>query len=109
VRLRPVWEAPKRKKRLYKDADWDQIRAVVKASLEDVDMDKPVWARGILDQEAKTFVDKIDTVLKESVLRAKESPYVKRWWTPDLTRLRTEFSRKRNRITTLRRRGEDTT
>jgi hypothetical protein len=69
---------------------------------------KPIWARSILDQEAKTFIDKINAVLKESVPRAKESPYTKRWWTPDLTRLRTEFSRKRNRITTLRRRGEDT-
>jgi hypothetical protein len=49
VRLRPVWEALKRKRRLYKNADWDRIREVVKASLEDVNMDKPIWARGILD------------------------------------------------------------
>jgi hypothetical protein len=108
VRLRPAWEAPKRKRRLYKNADWDRIREAVKASLKDVDMENPIWARSILDQEAKTFIDKINNVLEESVPRANESPYAKRWWTPDLTRLRTEFSRKRNRITTLRRRGEDT-
>jgi hypothetical protein len=42
VRLRAVWEAPKRERRLYKNADWDRIREVVKASLEDVDIDKPI-------------------------------------------------------------------
>jgi hypothetical protein len=50
----------------------------VKTSLEDVYIDTLIWVRGILEQEAKTFVDKINAVLEESVPRVKESPYVKR-------------------------------
>jgi hypothetical protein len=42
VRLRPVWEALKRKRRLYKNSDWDRIREVVKASLKDIDIENPI-------------------------------------------------------------------
>jgi hypothetical protein len=81
----------------------------VKASLDDVDIDQPIGVCSILDQEAEIPVDKINTVLEGSVPRVRESPYAKRWWTRGLTGLRIELTRKRNHITTLRRRGEDTT
>jgi uncharacterized protein YnzC (UPF0291/DUF896 family) len=109
AKLQPVWEESKRKRRLYKNADWEKIRAEVKASLDDVDIDQPIGVCSILDQEAEILVDKINTVLEGSVPRARESPYAKRWWTRGLTGLRTELTRKRNHVTTLRRRGEDTT
>jgi len=54
-------------------------------------------------------VDGINRVLEEHVSRAKELPYVKRWWSKELLILRADFTVKRNRITTLRRRDEDTT
>jgi hypothetical protein len=54
------------------------------------------------------LVDSLNVILEEHVPRAKESPYAKRWWTEELSLLRADFTIKRNRITTLRRRGEDT-
>jgi hypothetical protein len=33
----------------------------------------------LLDEAAKTFLNGINTVLEEHVLRAKESPYAKQW------------------------------
>jgi hypothetical protein len=54
-------------------------------------------------------VNGINGVLEEYVSRAKESPYAKRWWSKELLILRADFTVKRNRITTLRRRDEDTT
>lgn len=41
--------------------------------------------------------------------RAKSSPFSKQWWTRELSVLRTDLTMYRNRITTLRRRGQDTT
>jgi hypothetical protein len=38
---------------------------------------------------------------------ARASPYPKRWWTKELAVLRDGFTEKRNRITTMRCRGED--
>ena len=38
--------------------------------------------------------------------RAKSSPYTKRWWTADLTHLRTEYTRTRNRASAWRRQAE---
>lgn len=81
----------------------------MKTSLDEIDVGMPIWARSILDHKARIFIDKINRVLEESVLRAKESLYAKRWWTRDLSELRKECTRRRNRTTTLRRRGEDTT
>jgi ribonuclease HI len=49
----------------------------------------------------------VDTKLEEEVPKAKASPYTKRWWTKELTVLRDGFTEKRNRVTTMRRRGED--
>jgi hypothetical protein len=51
----------------------------------------------------------INIILEEQVLRAKESPYAKRWWIKGLSALRSRFTNKRNRVISLRRRGEDTT
>jgi len=62
-----------------------------------------------LDRLAGILVNRINKVLEEHVPRAKESPYAKRWWSEELSSLRADFTAKRNRITTLRRRGEDTT
>jgi hypothetical protein len=53
------------------------------------------------------FVNGINAILEEHVPRAKESPYAKRWWLKDLTLLRQDYTAKRNKATTLRRRGDD--
>jgi hypothetical protein len=64
--LQPVWEESKRKSRLYKDADWEKIRAEVKASLDDVDIDQLIGVCSILDQEAEILVDKITRFSREA-------------------------------------------
>jgi hypothetical protein len=62
-----------------------------------------------LDHAAGIFLNGINTILEEQVSRAKESLYAKRWWTKGLSALRSRFTNKRNRVISLRRRGEDTT
>ena len=48
------------------------------------------------------------TVLKAVqalTLKAKPSPYAKRWWTTDLTNLRRAYTHQRNQVRAFRRRG----
>jgi hypothetical protein len=70
---------------------------------------KRITDTNTFDRAAETFVSSVNSILEENVPRARESPYAKRWWTRELTELQADFTRKRNRITTLRRRGDDTT
>jgi hypothetical protein len=70
---------------------------------------KTITDMATLDRVAGILVNGINEVLEEHVSRAKQSPYAKRWWSEELSILRTDFTAKRNRITTLRRRGKDTT
>jgi hypothetical protein len=66
------------------------------------DVDTFEWAAGV-------FTNSINAILEEHVPRAKESQYAKKWWSKDLTLLRQDYTSKRNKVTTLRRRGESTT
>lgn len=47
-------------------------------------------------------------VVHKNVPRARPSPHAKRWWTADLSLLRSSLSSTRNHVTTLRRRRADT-
>jgi hypothetical protein len=58
--------------------------------------------------QSRIYGKTITQVLEELVPRAKKSPYNKWWWTRELIGLRDEFTARRNRVTTLRRSGEDT-
>jgi hypothetical protein len=102
-------ESPRRRKRLYRNADWEKIREVIGSKLGDSRYIKTITDNATLDRVAGILVNGINGVLEEHVSRAKESPYAKRWWSKELSILRTDFTVKRNRITTLRRRDEDTT
>jgi hypothetical protein len=101
-------ESPRKRKRLYKNADWEKIREVIGSQLGDGRHMKTITDTATFDRAAGILVNGINRVLEEHVSRAKESPYAKRWWSKELSILRTDFTVKRNRITTLRRRGEDT-
>lgn len=106
---RQVEDAGEGTKRLYRDADWGIIRAATSSALgrgQDRERITDAW---LLDEAAKTFLNEISMILEEHVPRAKESPYAKRWWTKELSTLRKDYTIKRNRVTTLRRRDEDTT
>jgi hypothetical protein len=106
---RQVEEGGGRRKRLYSDADWREIRAATSSTLghgRDREMITDAW---LLHEAAETFLNGINAILEEHVPRARKSPYAKRWWTKELSTLRKDYTILRNRITTLRRRGEDTT
>jgi hypothetical protein len=69
---------------------------------------KAIRDTAVFERAAAVFVNGINAILEKHVPRAKESPFAKRWWTKELTLLRQDFTSKRNRVTTLRRRGECT-
>jgi hypothetical protein len=98
-----------RRKRLYSDAGWREIRAVTSSTLGHDRDRKRITDAWLLDEAAETFLNGINVILEEHVPRARESPYAKRWWTKELSTLRKDYTILRNRITTLRQRGEDTT
>lgn len=47
------------------------------------------------------FIDSINSLLEDYVLRARESPHAKRWWSKDLTLLQRDYAFKRNSAITL--------
>jgi hypothetical protein len=106
---RQVEESSGRRKRLYGVVDWRDIRAATSSTLGHGRDRERIMDAWLLDEAAEAFLNVINTVLEEHVPRAKESPYAKRWWTKELSNLRKDYTILRNRITTLRRRGEYST
>jgi hypothetical protein len=101
--------ATKRKgKRLYGNADWPLIRAQIASQLCHTDSETTLRSNAQLDNKVGLLNRVTARTLEELVPRARESPYNKRWWTKELTELRAEYTTRRNRVTTLRRRGEGT-
>lgn len=68
----------------------------------------PTNAEELEDESEHTTITTITQALGELDPRASKSPYNKRWWTGELLGLRDEYTTRRNRVTTLRRRGEET-
>jgi ribonuclease HI len=97
------------KKRLYFEADWEAVRVALDQSLATSYTWTSLNTTHQLDQAAEDLVALVNTTLEEMVPRAKPSPYAKRWWTKELSKLRHQLTVLRNRVTTLRRRGKDTT
>ena len=83
----------------FDKAPWEEIRAVVKTRLFPVNMHDDV------DQFAYQFTRMVVGVLDERVPKRKPSPYAKRWWTQDLSRLRKEYTILKNRASRYRRAG----
>ena len=88
-------------------ADWPRIGQEIKMKLEDMCLPADP-SPACLDETAEAFVRIVVEVVHAKVPRARPSPYAKRCWTPDLSLLRISLSSARNHVTTLRRRGEDT-
>lgn len=109
VNVNSSMEASAQGKRLYKEADWKDIREKIHNKIGDGRVLFRTTNTHLLDFAASFFTSQINAVLEEEVPRAKPSPYAKRWWTRELSTLRDDFTMKRNRVTTLRRRGDDTT
>jgi exonuclease III len=99
---------PKKGKRQYTEVDWDKIRTELEAILSKTLLKEELGSTEELDDKAEFLTSKINEILENRVPRARRSLYNRRWWTRELTELRTEYTTRRNRIVTLRRRGEDT-
>jgi hypothetical protein len=102
-------ETGRKKKRLYKDANWAEIRTVIGSLLGDGRRMRQITSTDTFERAIGAFETIINNTLEEHVPRAKESLYAKRWWSKELTLLRRNYTSKRNRVTILRRRGEYTT
>jgi hypothetical protein len=95
-------------KRLHKDAGWDRIRRKILDRIGDGSVLSRTFDPDLLHVAASSFTNQVNAVLEEEVSNARAYPYTKRWWTKKLSTLRDEITAKRNRITTMRRRGDDT-
>ncbi|KAF6514240.1 hypothetical protein HZS61_006496 [Fusarium oxysporum f. sp. conglutinans] len=86
---------------LFKNAPWLEIKERVRTKLEALPCGGTVQAQ--TDRLMSVVLDAINDL----VPRAKPSPYAKRWWTTDLTRLRRMYTYWRNQARACRRRGRE--
>lgn len=84
---------------LFKNAPWNKIKQAVEVDLRH----EPIV------EGTQNKVNQLLRIVSDNVFRltpiAKPSPYAKRWWTDDLTRLRKVYTRLRNQASTERRAG----
>lgn len=84
---------------LFKNALWNEIKQAV-----EVDLRHEPIVEGTQNQANQVLRIVLDNVFWLTPI-AKPSPYAKRWWTDDLTRLRKVYTRLRNQASTERRAG----
>jgi hypothetical protein len=97
----------KRRKRMYDKADWKKTREEVSKGIANDSSLHALSSKDELEMAVGNLEATVNGVLEEHVARARPSPYAKRWWTDELRTLRSSLSAARNRLTTVRRRGED--
>ncbi|KAF4547022.1 Hypothetical protein D9617_69g078010 [Elsinoe fawcettii] len=92
-------------KLLFDSADWGGISRALKMRLPQ----RPdATMVDTLEQVASRLCEKVSQEVTRAVPRSRPSPHTKRWWSRDLTILRQSMTAARNRVTTVRRRGEST-
>ena len=93
-------ERPPPSRLLLRHAPWSRIQETVKQGLRTIPQETHN-----LDQYTDHFLQ----VVREAVLihtpRTRPSPYTKRWWTADLTRMRRDYTYWRNQARSHRRGG----
>ena len=85
---------------LFKNAPWKEIRTAVAATLRYV----PVG--GSVQWQTDQLMDAVTKAVHALTPKAKPSPYAKRWWTTDLTKLRKMHTYCRNQARSHRRGGQ---
>ncbi|KAM5529724.1 hypothetical protein FOXYSP1_17568 [Fusarium oxysporum f. sp. phaseoli] len=85
---------------LFKNAPWNAIRERVKEKLSPLPWD------GDVQSQTDRLMDVVLDAIHDLVPRAKPSPYAKRWWTTDLTKLRRTYTFWRNLARARRRAGQ---
>ena len=88
--------------RLFKNADWKRIRAMV---ADKVGQAPRTITDDEIDSHATRLTSAVEAAIRLHVPQAKPSPYAKRWWTQDLTQLRNDYTHWRNRARAARRPG----
>lgn len=88
---------------LFKNAPWKTINARITANLEKVPTE------GTVQQNTDRLMEAVLEAVHTLTPRTKPSPYVKRWWTSDLTQLRQIYTHWRNRARAERRAGRTAT
>ena len=87
-------------RRLFKNAPWTAIRAMVGEELQ-----RLPWG-GDVQAQTDRLMGAVLGAIDKLVPVAKPSPYAKRWWTTDLTKLRRAYTYWRNQARAQRRRGQ---
>jgi len=88
-------EPAKANRLLFKEADWDKIRAHISA------LKRGNPCPTDLDMAAQWLQDTVSNTLMEYCPRSKPSPYAKRWWNGELTSMRRSYTAARNRASKL--------
>lgn len=95
-----VGDRPTETRLLFKNAPWKQLNARVAEKLE-----RRPWGGGVQEQTDR-LMGAVTEAIDALVPKAKPSPYAKRWWTTDLSRLRRVYTHWRNQARSRRRAGQ---
>ena len=95
-----VPDHPTQPRFLFKNAPWTVIRERIAHALQE----RP--ACGDAQRQADRLMQVVLEAVNTLTPKAKPSPYAKRWWTKDLTKLRRVYTYWRNRARAQRRGGE---
>jgi Reverse transcriptase (RNA-dependent DNA polymerase)/Endonuclease-reverse transcriptase len=99
------WESPiTTQRKLWKKARWSLIRREVENSLQATPEPQ---VHNDIDQYCDFIMDMVLPAVEKHVPVANPSPYTKRWWDEDLTRLRADYTFWRNKARAGRRAGLD--
>jgi len=96
-----TWEGATEPRLLLKEANWDKIRrelVIRKAS-------RP--APEGLNEMAEWLQEVVNEAVRKHCPLSRPSPYAKRWWSKDLTAMRTEYTSLRNRAKKPQGQGRD--
>jgi hypothetical protein len=85
---------------LFKNAPWKAIRERIALALRDRPLD------GDVQKQTNRLMQVVLEAVNTLTPKAKASPYAKRWWTQDLTKLRQVYTYWRNMARAQRRGGE---
>ncbi|QRV80135.1 Reverse transcriptase from transposon X-element protein [Ceratobasidium sp. AG-Ba] len=73
-------------RRDFRKTDWDEFRKKLKTQTDALPTDR-ITATRRFNKRLEDLMKAIQTTIEELVPTVKLSPYTKRWWTPELTRL----------------------
>ena len=95
-----ILEQPQQERYLLQKANWKAVRETVKQTLA-----SSPFPTADIEEMQQYIQHATEDALRQHCPRAKPSAYGKRWWTPDLTALRRNYTWTRNLARSRRRQG----